>query len=166
MKLIGIYLFAFLFTTCVFGQSDPIEVYNAHTFACDTGTSTLEITFCVGDKLEYADSLLNDTYKKLIKSIDKSVIDSKKELTITQTKKNLSREDKTTIQVLLKEISNHQRLKASIIKSQKEWVKLRDMNSEVISISCEDGRECNAITILAEIDDTLERIKKLQTFIM
>lgn len=163
MKLSSIFFFLILFNTFVFGQSDVIEKFDSHKFPCDTGTSTLEYNLCAGIRSEYADSLLNDIYKKIIKSVDREIIADKRKLKLKQSRKDSSLESKDDIQ-FLQEIDYDQRLKISIINSQKEWVKVRDLNSEVVRITCEGGSACVGIDNLAELDDTLERIKKLLSF--
>ena len=164
MKSIGIFLFVIFLNCFAFGQSDPLENFNSHKFPCDTATTTLEINICAGIKSEYADSLLNDLYNKIIKSIDRDINENKKELKLKQSQKDSSPDRKEYIQFLIKQIEYDQRLKISIIKSQREWIKVRDLNLEVVSITCEGGRECIAIENLSELDDILERIKKLQSF--
>jgi uncharacterized protein YecT (DUF1311 family) len=164
MKMINLFLFLVLASSVCYSQSDPIEDFRSHKFPCDSGNTTLEINMCAGVKSEYADSLLNDIYHKIIRSINKEISTAKKELKIRQSKKSNSPETKEDIQFLTIGIDQDQRLKTSIIASQKEWIKLRELNAEVISITCEGGHECVTITNLAEIDDILERIKKLQSF--
>jgi uncharacterized protein YecT (DUF1311 family) len=164
MKLPAFFLFLTLTGFAGYSQSDPIKDFKSHKFPCDSGSTTLEINFCSGAKLEYVDSLLNSIYRKIITSINKEIIDDKKKLKIKQSIKIDSIKNKDDILYLFNEINYNQRLKTSIVQSQKEWIKTRDLNSKVISITCEGGRECIAINNLAEIDDVLERIKKLQSF--
>jgi uncharacterized protein YecT (DUF1311 family) len=164
MKLLTCFLFLTLTNFSGYSQSDPIEDFKCHKFPCDSGSTTLEINFCSGAKLEYVDSLLNAIYRKIIKSINKEIVVDEKKLKIKQSIKIDSIKNKDEILFLVNEINYDQRLKTSIIQSQKEWIKMRDLNSKVISITCEGGRECIAINNLAEIDDVLERIKKLQSF--
>ena len=70
MKFPGIFFFTFLFISPSFSQTDIVDKFNGHKFPCDSGTSTLEINICSGIKSEYADSLLNSVYKKIINAIN------------------------------------------------------------------------------------------------
>jgi uncharacterized protein YecT (DUF1311 family) len=54
-------------------------------------------------------------------------------------------------------------LKNSIVESQKQWIKYRDENAEVIGITCETGTGCTAEINGSLISDTLDRIKVLQS---
>ncbi len=164
MKLIAFFLFLILANFSSYSQTHTIEKFKSHKFPCDSGGTTLEFNLCTRVKLEYADSLLNAIYRKIIRSINKEIINDEKELKIKQSKKIDSLKNVDTIQFLAKEIDYNKRLKMGIIQSQKEWIKVRDLNSKVISITCEGGHACVGIDNLAEMDDILERIKKLQSF--
>jgi uncharacterized protein YecT (DUF1311 family) len=147
-----------------FGQIDLVAKFKAHKFPCDSGVTSLEANICSGVKRDYADSLLNHLYNKIIRSLDKEIREAKKEISAEQSKKDSGTESKENIKFLLKEIERNQRLRISIIKSQKEWIKVRDYNAEVIRISCEGATSCTSMENQSLLDDTLERIKILESF--
>ena len=164
MKYLNIIFFVFLSITYTFGQTDYINDYYSHKFPCDSGSTTLEINICSGIKRDYSDSLLNVVYNKIIKSLNKDIIDNELQLKTEQLKKHTVKEDKEKIEFLIKEISYNKRLKESIIKSQRKWIELRDLNMAVISITYEGGKAFVSIENQSLIDDTLTRIKKLLSF--
>ncbi len=67
------------------------------------------------------------------------------------------------IKFLVEEIDQNARLKKNIIKSQLAWIKERDLNYIVTSINC-GGSGYIACENESLINDTLDRIKKLQSF--
>lgn len=164
MKSFTIILFCISIGTNAIGQIDPLADFQSHKFPCDTGWTTMEINICFGIKFEYADSLLNMVYNKIIKELDSEIKYANNVLQAEQLKKPVSKEIKEQIESYLKDLSYVQRLKESIIKSQRKWLELRDLNWAVISIGCEGGKAFVAIENQSLIDDTLERIKKLQKF--
>jgi uncharacterized protein YecT (DUF1311 family) len=144
-------------------QSSVADVYEAHTFPCDTGTGTVEINICSGAKAEFADSLLNRLYKKILRSIDKEI--ASYQAILKREKANIKDPDKDNINSTLKIIDQNQRLKNAIINSQRQWIKTRDANVEIAHINCEGGSGCNAITSDAYTEETLDRIRKLESFV-
>lgn len=145
-----------------FGQWDPIQEFNNRKFPCDTGYTTLEINFCSGYKNQFADSLLNKLYKKILKSIDQDNIETTKEFNKLKLVKKKTSADSTYLETLEKNIDQNKRLKASIISSQRIWLKLRQANSDIVYIFYEGGTGQTAFTIQADTEEILERIKKLQ----
>lgn len=164
MKFPFLLLLLYFFPVHSSAQTSLVDVYNAHTFPCDSAGTTVEINICSGVKLEFADSLLNFAYRKIIKSLNNYIANDKKEIEIEQIKKDTGSESKEYIQSLFKDIDYNQRLKKSIIKSQQQWIKVRDLNYEVTRITCEGGTACTAISNQSLIDDALDRIKKLESF--
>jgi uncharacterized protein YecT (DUF1311 family) len=144
-------------------QSSVVDVYDAHTFPCDTGTGTVEINICSGVKAEFADSLLNRLYKKILRSIDKEI--ASYQAILSREKANIKNPNKDDINSTIKIIDQNQRLKKAIINSQRQWLKVRDANVEVAHINCEGGSGCNAITNDAYTEETLDRIRKLESFV-
>lgn len=124
----------------------------------------MEVNICSGIKADCADSLLNKLYKKILKGIDKEIADNSKELEKRQKLKTKNKDDQSDIEFLTKEINHSRRLKQRIINSQVQWIKLRDANSEVVSINCEGGTACTAIVNSAWLEETLSRIKQLEDF--
>jgi uncharacterized protein YecT (DUF1311 family) len=164
MRKRSVFLFIILFNSLAFGQTGHLLSYSSHKFPCDSGTTTLDINRCSGIRLDYADSLLNDLYDKIIKSLDKEIVESQNKLKLEQSKKDTAIEHKETIQFLIKDVDYNQRLKESIVKSQREWIKVAGLNLEVIEIMSEGGTGFVAEENQSLIDDDLERIKKLDSF--
>ncbi len=164
MKRCCILLVLILNEILCFGQSDGISTFNSHKFPCDSGSTTLEINICSAEKLEYADSLLNVIYRKILRSLDKNLAETKRDIQSEQSKKDTSAESKAQIEFLIKESVNIQRFRKSIVTSQQQWIKLRDSDSKVVRITCEGGTACNAIVNDAVLQQTLERIKSLESW--
>ncbi len=61
-----------------YGQDDVLNEYNNHIFPCDDGGTTIEINICSGIRRDYADSLLNMVYNKIMRSLDKDILEAKK----------------------------------------------------------------------------------------
>src|SRR6266496_5936299 len=146
MRFYFILVFSIL-TSCIFAQEDnnPIEFFKSYKFPCDTETTTLEINICLGNKLEFADSLLNVTFRKIINDLDKDINEDKSKMNVLRSKKVLSAEEKKMSKYYAENIEQHQKIRQAIIKSQREWIKLRDSNEEVTRIMCEGGTGCNGI---------------------
>ncbi|MGC4103617.1 lysozyme inhibitor LprI family protein [Ferruginibacter sp.] len=163
MKLTAILLLFFILPFCCSAQQSLVDVYKAKEFPCDSESGTIAINFCTSTKAEFADSLLNVVYRKLLSSINKDIAADKKSLN-QETAKG-KKADSLQLQMYRKNIDLNQRLKKSIIYSQQQWIKLRDANVDVASIECEGGTGCIAMTNQAYIDETLERIQKLESFL-
>ena len=163
MKIAFILAFLIL-SSCASAQddSDPSEIFQSHQFPCDTQTTTLEINICLGTKLAFADSLLNVTYHRILRAIDKSINEDNTKIKALSSKKILTNEEKGDLKYYSNDLNHSQRTKQAIIRSQKEWIKLRDSNEEVVRLMCEGGTGCNGEASQSSIDDTMERIKKLQ----
>jgi uncharacterized protein YecT (DUF1311 family) len=146
------------------GNADPAEIFQSHQFPCDTETTTLEVNICLGAKLEFADSLLNVTYHKILKDLDKAMNEDNIKIKALRSKKVLTKEERKDLKYYTNDVNQTQKTKQAIIRSQKEWIQLRDSNEEVVRIKCEGGTGCNGEVSQSSIDDTLERIKKLREF--
>jgi uncharacterized protein YecT (DUF1311 family) len=164
MKYLTTIFFSFFYILIAKGQTDFLADFKSHKFPCDSESTTLEINFCSGVRRDYADSLLNVAYNRIIKSLEKEIFVDQNKLKDEKLKRDSSSESKETIEFLSTEISYNKRLKESIIKSQRKWVELRDLNMEVVSITCEGGTAFVAIENQSIIEDTLDRIKKLEDF--
>jgi uncharacterized protein YecT (DUF1311 family) len=162
MRSLPVFLLFYLAPFYSPAQSSVVDVYNAHHFACDSGSGTLETNICSGVKVHFADSLLNRLYKNLLRSIDKEITHHK--TTLTKLKTNIKEPNKDDIDFSIKSINYSQRLKQSIITSQRQWIKAKDANLAVVKINCEGGTGCIAITNEACIVEILDRIKKLESF--
>ena len=164
MKPFSLVAFFFLVGYISYGQRSYVDIFNSHTFPCDSEATTLDINICSGEKFDFADSLLNRLYKNILQGIDKEIASDSKQLTELQKLKIKNKESESNIDVLIKEIDFDKRLKQSIIKSQVQWIKLRDANSEVVAINCEGGTGCTAEINSGLLEDTLLRIKQLEAF--
>ncbi|MGG9960728.1 lysozyme inhibitor LprI family protein [Ferruginibacter sp. SUN106] len=142
-------------------QSSVANIYEAHTFPCDTGTGTVEINICSGAKAEFADSLLNRLYKSILRTIDKEI--KADQIALAREKMLSKTPDKDQIYFRTKSIDQNQRLKKAIINSQRQWIKTRDANVEIAHINCEGGSSCNAMSNEAYTEETLDRIRKLES---
>jgi uncharacterized protein YecT (DUF1311 family) len=146
-----------------FAQSDKVAVFNAHKFPCEDNTTTLETNICSGIQFDYADSLLNLVYRRAIKSLDKEIAATEKSIKTEQAKKETD-QNKEDIEFAKKQLDNSKRLKENLIRSQQAWIKLRDLNAEIVRTQHEGGTANVAYTNESMIYDTLDRIKKLQEF--
>lgn len=163
MKRISFLIFSIFCTTYLYSQDDPAAIFNSHVFPCDSGSTTLETNLCSGEKFEFADSLLNRVYKKILKAIDKDTQDDKRRLLDKSSKQETSSEVNESIKFLKEEIAHNDRLKKSIVESQKQWIKYRDANAEAVRITCETGTACITEVNDSLINDTLDRIKTLRS---
>jgi uncharacterized protein YecT (DUF1311 family) len=144
--------------------SKTIKIFEQQKFYCDSNFTTVEVNLCSETKAIFADSLLNDLNRKIIFSIEKTINENKKDLSIEKSKKAIEKESINQINILSKEIDHYIRLKIVIENSQKEWLKQREFNIKVYQINCEGGTACNAIVNQAVLNETLERIKLLELF--
>src|SRR4051812_38113977 len=94
LKLVAMFLFC---SSAIVGQWNPVEEYNQHNFPCDSGQTTIEITFCAGDRNAFADSLLNKLYKKILFSADHDISEAKNDLAKLASKKIKTAADSTAI---------------------------------------------------------------------
>lgn len=163
MKSISAIIFFLTISIPLFGQWDPVKVFNTRKFPCDSGQTTLEINFCSGDKNRFADSLLNRLYKEILKNIDKDIAETNNEMKKLMQQKKKTGKDSTDLAVFKEELDYHKRLKSSIVTSQRIWLKQREANTEIVSISFEGGTGRTAATIQADTEEILDRIKKLIT---
>jgi uncharacterized protein YecT (DUF1311 family) len=160
MKALILVLALYYFPYNATGQESLADVYNNHKFPCDAESTTLAANLCSGIKAEFADSLLNKLYRKILNSIDKEIARHNKSIKIRPVNKN----DSADLRFAVKQKDYYVRMKQSIINSQRQWLKIRELDSEVESILCEGGTGCTAMVNEAYIADTLERIRKLEYF--
>ena len=132
-------------------KTDPVYIFNSKKFPCDSGSSTIESNLCIGEKLNFADSLLNEVVKLNIKEFDKQINQNKEGV--------LKAKDNTYFVNSLKaEIAT----KENFIKSQKKWEEMRVLNSEYVSIGCEGGTGCSGMVSSEEIKAVLKRIQEIK----
>ena len=160
MKLLILFLALYFIPHRLLGQRSLVDVYNNHEFPCDIESTTVAINICSGIKTEFVDSLLNTLYKKILKSVDKEISTYSNAAKQKKTNKN----DSAEVRFAVKQRDYYMRIKQSIVNSQTEWVKLRDLNSRVEQILCDGGTACTTLVNEAYVNDTLDRIKKLESF--
>lgn len=132
-------------------KTDPIYIFNSKKFPCDSGASTYESNLCSGEKLHFADSLLNEVVKLNIKEFDKYIKQDKEG--------TLKAKDNT---YFVNSLKTNIASKDNFIKAQKKWEELRVLNSEYVSIGCEGGTGCPGIVNSKEIKAVLDRIKEIK----
>lgn len=153
--LTTIILFILLIPTAN-GQIDYLEKFKTHKFPCDKDSTTAAINICSGIQRKYADSLMNVAYLNILSSLTKNILVNRNKL-----KNEISKKGKKNIKLQI--IYNKQLLK-SIIKSQKKWIALRYWNTRVANVDPWNGIARPAMENYSFIDETLERIRKLQEF--
>ncbi|MES2864672.1 MAG: lysozyme inhibitor LprI family protein [Bacteroidota bacterium] len=110
-------------------------------FDCYDG-SQLEMNICSLNEFRYYDSILNVKYKAVINQLDKEI---KEEI---QYKENYS-----------------SKLKIELVKSQKEWIKLKESNMAVYN-EYYNGGSMRPLAINTQgIHDTKDRIEFLDNFV-
>jgi uncharacterized protein YecT (DUF1311 family) len=163
MKLFPLFFIFYMLSYSSAAQSSVVDIYEAHTFPCDSIDGNWEANMCSGEKADFADSLLNRLYKEILRSLDKEI--AKDQVALKRAKANTKTPDKDEIRMRATDIDHNQRLKQSIINSQRQWIKTRDTNLEVEQINCEGGSGCIAIVNQALVEETLDRIRKLESFV-
>ncbi|MDR7370781.1 hypothetical protein [Flavobacterium aquidurense] len=132
--------------------SDPSYIYNSKKFSCDSSAnSTYESNMCIGEKLEFADSLLTNVLKSKFILLDKYIKIDKE--VIVKDKGNTFFTNALKINIAKKE---------NLIKSQRLWEQMRVLNSENVKLGCDGATGCAGIIGKAEIKYVLERIEKIR----
>ena len=128
---------------------DPVYIYYSHKFSCDSGYTSLEINLCSFEKLNFANSLLNELVNSELNKLDDLIKRNKEEV--------LKTKDNTFFANCLRINTSE---KEEFMKSQKLWEEIRRSNSKIFNIGCDTGTGCVGIVNEAEIKDVLSRIKK------
>jgi uncharacterized protein YecT (DUF1311 family) len=115
-------------------QTKNNKLKDSSKFNCYDG-SQLEMNVCSSEELEYYDSILNISYKKLIQKIDNNI----------------------TEEIKFQEHYS-ENLKKSIIQSQKDWIKFKESNRNIIEKSYNGGSMLPLAKNSQTIKDTKERI--------
>ena len=140
-------------------ESKILMEFKNHIFTCDSGLTTIETNICSEEKAAYADSLLDDLFQKIISSLSEEI---NQDSIRNRNANNLK--DKEDIKYYLKNINDIKRKRKAAMESQEVWLNLRELNTNIYRISCEGGTACNAIINTAILEETLERIKLLESF--
>jgi len=160
MKVFILFLVLYYVPQKIIGQESLVDVYKNHKFPCDSESTNVKINICSGVKTGFVDSLLNNLYNKILRSIDKEISTHNNAAKQKQTNKN----DSAEVRFAMEQRDYYMRIKQSIVNSQTEWIKLRDLNSRVEQLLCNGGAACTTLVNEAYVEDTLDRIKKLESF--
>jgi uncharacterized protein YecT (DUF1311 family) len=164
MKTLYIVIFFLLLKLTVLGQPDMYNNIQTHIFPCDTGKTTYDRNRCSGIKRDYFDSTMKLIFNKIDFALESEITDLKVILKQELSKKDSIVMRKVNLSDLTKSIEKLKSLKDDLVKSQKVWEKERDHNVRVISALVEGGSGFVEFENQSLIDDTLERISKLLTF--
>lgn len=161
LKFATLLFLSVVFHAPALAQWNPITEYSKRRFVCDTGQTTLEITFCSGYKNRVADSLMNILYSNILKGFDKEIKDHTNEANRLSLLKMRTGVDSVALEHERTELDRNKRWKLAIISSQRTWLKLRQENAHIVSISSEGGTAHNAMVIQADTEQILKRMKEL-----
>jgi len=159
MKLLLFLTVSFCAMTAI-AQSSVVDIYKDHHFPCDSGTSSLETNLCTGKKADFADSLLNEVYHKLLKNIDEEI----RSYSDTKIPKGATKLDLSEIKFAVEQKNFFVRVKQNLVKSQQQWLKTRSADCEVQQSMCDGGSGCVGIVNDLYIRETLSRIRQLEEF--
>lgn len=139
-------------THAVIDRNDPIFVFNTKKFSCDlNGSSSYETNLCLGEKLEFADSLLREVFESKILLLDKY---------IKMDKEVVSKIRDNTFFVNALRLNTAQ--KENLIKSQELWEQMRILNSKGAELACDGGTGCSGFVSQAETKYVLNRIEEIK----
>jgi len=159
MRLLA-FIIAMSLQTTIVAQSSVVDIYNDHHFPCDSGVTSLEINLCTGEKADFADSLLNKVYYKIIKELDKQIAS----YSATISPKTGKKFDSSEIKFAIEQRKLNVRIKQNLVKSQQQWLKTRSADCELQRCMCEGGSGCIGIVNDLYIRETLSRITQLEEF--
>jgi len=151
------FLVMLFFSITASSQKTIADLFDKKKFACDTGFTQLELNICSGEKAEYADSLLNNLYKKIIRHLNKQILLQDKALL----NKNIDSSERKFTQ---RERDRYNFTKLALIRSQQQWMNSRKADCELEREGCKGGTACNYIVNSRYIMMTLDRIRTLEEF--
>ncbi|OXB10871.1 hypothetical protein B0A81_02595 [Flavobacterium plurextorum] len=132
-------------------KNDPIYIYNTHKFSRDTGYTSYDYNMNTGERLQFADSLLNKVVKDKIGMLEKYIkVDRDMVLKV---KNNSFFVNALKVNIAQKE---------NLIKSQELWRKMRLLNSENVRLGCDGATGCTGIVNDADIKYVLRRIEEIK----
>ncbi|QSB26060.1 hypothetical protein [Flavobacterium sp. CLA17] len=135
----------------IIDKSDPIYIYNTHKFPRDSGYTSYDYNMNTGERLQFADSLLNELLKSKLNMLDKYIkID--KEM-VLQVKDNM---------FFVKALKINIGQKNNLVKSQKLWEQMRALNYDNVWLGCSGATACTGIANDADIKFVLERMEKIK----
>lgn len=145
------------FSNTASSQKKIADLFDKKIFACDTGFTQLKLNICSGEKAEYADSLLNNLYKKIVRHLNKQIQLQDKALS----NKNI---DSSERKFTKRERDYYYLTKQALVRSQQQWINFRKADCELERVGCEGGTACNYIVNTHFIEMTLDRIRALEEF--
>lgn len=131
--------------------TDPIYIYHSKKFHCDSANLTYPSNICIGEKLQFADSLLNQLLKSKLNKLDKFI----------KIDKEVSLKDKGNV-FFIDALKINTAYKENLLKSQKLWEQMRLLNSENVRLGCNGATGCSGIISKSEINYILQRIEELK----
>ena len=132
-------------------KTDPIYIFKSQKFPCDSGYSSYESNICIGQKLHFADSLLNLLVKSNLREFDALIRQDKDG--VLKAKDN---------NYFVKSLKSNIASKENFIKAQKKWEELRTLNADYVRLGCEDATGCSGIVSSAEIKEVLKRMQEIK----
>ncbi|MDR7370777.1 hypothetical protein [Flavobacterium aquidurense] len=132
-------------------KTDPIYIFKSQKFPCDSGYASYETNICMGEKLHFADNLLNKLVVYNLKEFD---------YRINQDKDGVLKAEENSY--FVKSLKSAIASKENFIKTQKKWEELRTLKSESVRLGCEGGTGCSGIVSSAEIKEVLKRMQEIK----
>lgn len=135
----------------IIDKRDPIYIYNTHKFPRDSGYTSYDYNMNTGERLQFADSLLNELLKSKLNMLNKYIkID--KEM-VLKVKDNM---------FFVKALKINIGQKNNLAKSQKLWEQMRKLNYDNVWLGCSGATACTGIANDADIKFVLERMEKIK----
>lgn len=159
------FLLLFLATasTSFLGQKSLVDLFEAHRFLCDSGSTSLEINICSGERLHFADSLMALAYKRLLRSVDEEIAGYQNDLKAKRSIVVKAKNDSIQINAFSKEVARLKKYKQSIVTAQSQWKKSLDTEASVEQSNCEGGTGCVGMVNQFMTDQILNRISRLES---
>lgn len=114
------------------------QVAFADSDPCEKSVTDNEINACVKTKLDIADQKLNDTYKQLMELLSKPDFRGR----------------------------SNEYAKKNIIKAQRHWINLRDIDCDVVSFLNSDGTVRTYLYLQCKVEMTQQREVHLRTWFL
>lgn len=132
-------------------NNNPIYIFKSRRFPCDSGYTSYETNICIGEKLHFADSLLNVLVVSNLKEFDDEINRDKDG--VLKAKDNSLFVNSLKINIASKE---------NFIKAQQKWEEMRALNAEYVRLGCEGGTGCSGIVSSSELKDVLRRMQEIK----
>ena len=146
------------------GLNDNVKMESDKYYTDLGDVNVIAVDMYDGKVAATPDSAMKLIYCKMVFALDSEVSGFKGILNQELSKNDSLDMRKANINEWTKSIDKFKSIKDDLVKSQQEWEKERDHNFNVISALVEGGSGFVEFENQSLIDDTLERIKKLLTF--